>query len=144
MAYWLVKSEPHVYAWADLVKEGQTLWTGVRNHAAKANMAAMRVGDEVLFYHSNEGKACVGVAKVVKEAVPDPTTGADALTKDGRNPWVAVMLAPVRPLKRPVTLAMVKETPKLKEMALVRLQRLSVQPVTVGEWGVVMGLGGGG
>jgi len=142
MAYWLMKSEPHVYGWDDLAREGRTRWDGVRNHAARANLAAMRVGDEALFYHSNVGRACVGVMRIVAPAAPDPTAAPDALARDGANPWLAVMVEPLYPLPRPVTLEMVKAAPRLRAMALVRLQRLSVQPVTPQEWHAVMALAG--
>ena len=134
MAYWLAKSEPNVYSWDDLVKEKQTCWSGVRNYAARLHLRAMEKGDEVLFYHSNEGTAIVGIAKVAKEAYQDPTTAEDK--------WVAVDLKPVRKIKQPVTLAQVKADKRLQNMALVRLGRLSVQPVTEEEWNVVMELAG--
>ena len=134
MAYWLAKSEPNVYSWDDLVKEKQTCWSGVRNYAARLHLRAMKKGDEVLFYHSNEGTAIVGIAKVAKEAYQDPTTAEDK--------WVAVDLKPVRKIKQPVTLAQVKADKRLQNMALVRLGRLSVQPVTEEEWNVVMELAG--
>lgn len=134
MAYWLLKSEPFKYGWDDLVRDGKTQWDGVRNFAARNNLQAMKVGDEALFYHSNEGKACVGIAKVVKTAEPDPTVTKAKLNKDGSNPWVVVTVAPVRALKTLVTLDMVKGNAKLKDMALVKQQRLSVQPVGAVEW----------
>lgn len=140
MAYWLMKSEPFKYCWDDLVRDGQTQWDGVRNYLARNNLQAMKVGDEALFYHSNEGKACVGIVKVVKPAEPDKTVGKDKLAKNGSNPWVAVTVAPVRALKVPVTLEMVKETPGLAKMALVTQQRLSVQPVTPAEWKAVLAM----
>ena len=134
MPYWLVKSEPNKYSWDQLVKDKQTFWDGVRNYAARINLRAMKKGDEVLFYHSNEGVEIVGIAKVAKEAYQDPTTEDEA--------WVVVDLKPVRKLKRPVTLAQVKADTRLREMALVRLGRLSVQPVTDEEWKIVMELAG--
>ena len=134
MAYWLVKSEPSVYSWDDLVKEKQTCWSGVRNYAARINLRAMQKGDEVLFYHSNEGVEIVGIAKVIKEAYPDPTTDDDR--------WVAVDLKPVRKLKNPVTLDAIKKETRLKEMALVRISRLSLQPVSDEEWEIVMKMAG--
>jgi predicted RNA-binding protein with PUA-like domain len=133
MAHWLVKSEPSTYSWDQLVKDKQTVWDGVRNYAARIHLNAMKKGDEVLFYHSNEGVEIVGIAKVAKEAYQDPTT-AEA--------WVVVDLKPVRKLKKPVTLAQVKSDKRLSEMALVRLGRLSVQPVTDEEWKIVMELAG--
>jgi predicted RNA-binding protein with PUA-like domain len=134
MAYWLVKSEPFKYSWDQLVKDKQTFWDGVRNYAARIHLRAMKKGDEVLFYHSNEGTEIVGIARVVKEAYQDPTT-------DDTN-WVAVDLKPVKKLKKPVSLAQVKAEKRLKNMALVRLGRLSVQPVTDDEWEIVMEMGG--
>jgi predicted RNA-binding protein with PUA-like domain len=142
MAYWLIKSEPFVYSWEMLVKDGETFWNGVRNHTAKQNLLAMKVGDEALFYHSNEGKACVGIVKITHTATPDETVEPDELKKDGTNPWVGVRVAPLKPLKNPVTLAMVKATSKLNEMALLKYQRLSVQPVTGGEWQMVLKMAG--
>lgn len=134
MAYWLVKSEPSTYSWNDFVKEKQTCWSGVRNYAARLHLRAMKKGDEVLFYHSNEGTNIVGIAKVIKEAYLDPTT------TDER--WVAVDLKPVREINKPVTLETIKKDKRLSGMALVRLGRLSVQPVTEEEWKVVMELAG--
>jgi len=136
MAYWLVKSEPDVFGWEAEVKAGKKgePWTGVRNHAAKLNLMAMKKGDKAFFYHSNIGKEIVGVVEVVKEAYPDPT--ADS------GPWVCVDIAAVEPLKTPVTLEAIKIDPKLKDMALVKLSRLSVQPVTADEWKHICKLGG--
>jgi predicted RNA-binding protein with PUA-like domain len=130
MAYWLVKSEPIKYSWDQFVKDGQTFWDGVRNYAARNNLKAMRKGDEVFFYHSNEGLEIVGIAKVVKEAYQDPTTDEDA--------WVVVDLKPVKKLKSPVSLQQIKGEKRLKDMALLRLSRLSVQPVTDDEWKMVI------
>lgn len=144
MAYWLMKSEPFKYSWDDLVRDGSTRWDGVRNYAARNHMQEMAVGDEVLFYHSNEGKACVGIARIVKTAEPDITAGKDKLNKDGSNPWVVVTVAPVRVLKNPVTLEMVKAERRLDDMALIKYQRLSVQPVTAAEWKLVLKMGGEG
>lgn len=134
MAYWLVKSEPFKYSYEQLEKDKQTFWDGVRNYAARNNLKAMKKGDEVLFYHSNEGLAIVGIAKVAKEAYQDPTTDEDA--------WVVVDLKPFKKIKKPVTLEQVKADKRLKDMALVRLGRLSVQPVTDDEWKIIMELGG--
>jgi predicted RNA-binding protein with PUA-like domain len=134
MAYWLAKSEPFVYSWDDLVKEKQTCWSGIRNYAARLHLRAMKKGEEVLFYHSNEGTCIVGIAKVVKEAYPDPTTDDDR--------WVAVDLKPYKKLKLPVSLETIKKDKRLTEMALVRISRLSVQPVSEEEWKVVMELAG--
>ncbi len=134
MAYWLAKSEPSVYSYDQLVKDKQTVWDGVRNYAARLHLRAMKKGDEVLFYHSNEGTAIVGIAKVAKEAYQDPSTDNDA--------WVAVDLKAHKKLKKPVTLAQVKADKRLANMALVRLGRLSVQPVTDAEWKIIMEMAG--
>ena len=134
MAYWLVKSEPFKYSYEQLEKDKQTFWDGVRNYAARNHLKAMKKGDQVLFYHSNEGLEIVGIAKVAKEAYQDPTTDDDA--------WVVVDLKPYKRIKKPVSLEQVKADKRLKEMALVRLGRLSVQPVTEDEWNVIMELGG--
>ena len=134
MAYWLVKSEPSAYSWDDLVKEKQTCWSGVRNYAARLHLRNMKKGDEVLFYHSNEGTDIVGIAKVAKESYQDPTTEDDR--------WEAVDLKPHKKLKTPVSLATIKKDKRLSEMALVRIGRLSVQPVTDKEWSTVMELAG--
>ncbi len=134
MAYWLVKSEPFVYSFDQLVADKQTMWDGVRNYAARNNLRNMKKGDLVLFYHSNEGVAIVGIAKVAREAYQDPTTDNEA--------WVAVDLKPVKKLKQPVTLESVKAEKKLAEMDLVRLGRLSVQTVKVAEWDLVMKMAG--
>jgi len=134
MAYWLVKSEPFKYSYEQLEKDKQTFWDGVRNYAARNHLKAMKKGDQVLFYHSNEGLEIVGIAKVAKEAYQDPTTDDDA--------WVVVDLKPYKRIKKPVSLEQVKADKRLKDMALVRLGRLSVQPVTEDEWNVIMELGG--
>lgn len=132
MAYWLVKSEPSVYPWEQLEKDKETAWTGVRNYAARLHLRAMKKGDEVLYYHSNEGMDIVGIAKVSKEAYHDPTTDDER--------WDAVDIRAFRRLKHPVSLDQIKKDKRLKEMALVRIGRLSVQPVTDVEWKVVMEL----
>ena len=119
--HWLTKSEPLEYSWEDLVKDGSTYWDGVRNPQARNNLAAMKQGDLVLYYHSQEGKEVVGVAKVTREAYPDPTTDDER--------WVVVDLAPVKPLKAPVSLADIKADPKLGGIALVKQSRLSVMPI---------------
>jgi predicted RNA-binding protein with PUA-like domain len=134
MAYWLVKSEPSVYSWDNLVAEKQTCWSGIRNYAARLHMRNMKKGDEVLFYHSNDGTQIVGIAKVVREHYPDPTTDDER--------WEAVDIAAVKKLKQPVSLDQVKKEKTLSGMALVRISRLSVQPVTPQEWAVVMQLAG--
>jgi predicted RNA-binding protein with PUA-like domain len=133
-SFWLVKSEPAKYAFADLVRDGRTVWDGVRNHAAASHLKAMKVGDEVLYYHSQEGLAVVGVAKVVKEAFPDTT--------DPSGRFVAVELAPVRELKRPVTLAQMKATPALSSLEMIRQGRLSVSPVRPEEWKTIFAMAG--
>ncbi|MEP6595611.1 MAG: EVE domain-containing protein [Ginsengibacter sp.] len=132
MAYWLVKSEPSAYSWDQLVKDKKTTWDGVRNFAARIHLKTMKKDDEVLFYHSNEGMEIVGIAKVAKEFYQDPTT-------DDTN-WVAVDLKPHKKLKNPVALTQVKSDKRLEDMALVRLGRLSVQPVTEKQWKIVMEL----
>ena len=134
MAYWLVKSEPFKYSWEQFVKDKQTFWDGVRNYGARNNLKAMKKGEQVLFYHSNEGVEIVGIAKVAKESYQDPTTEDAA--------WVVVDLQPVKKLKSAVSLKQVKADIRLSEMALVRLGRLSVQQVTEGEWKIVMELAG--
>ena len=133
MNYWLVKSEPTAYSWDQFVKERSTAWEGVRNYAARIHLRAMKKGDLAFFYHSNEGMEIVGVAKITKEAYKDPTSPDD---------WAAVDIAPVKKLKKPVTLAQVKAEKRLADMALIKLSRLSVQPVTEKEWKVVMGMAG--
>lgn len=132
MSYWLVKSEPTKYAFADLQRDGRTVWDGVRNNAAALHLKAMKVGDEVLYYHSQEGLAVVGVARVVKEAFPDVT--------DPVGRFVAVELAPVRELKRPVTLQEMKATPALAALEMIRQGRLSVSPVRAEEWAAILNL----
>ena len=134
MAYWLVKSEPFKYSWEQLVKDKQTFWDGVRNYAARNNLKAMKKEDEVLFYHSNEGLEIVGIAKVAKEHYPDPTANDDT--------WVVVDLKPYRKLKKPVGLIQIKADKRLAGMALVKLGRLSVQPVTEKEWKIIMEMAG--
>lgn len=126
MNYWLVKQEPNSYSFDDFRKDGRTDWTGVRNYTARNNLKAMKKGDKVFYYHSNEGKEIVGHATVSKEFFPDATA------KDGD--WVAVELEAGKPLKNPVTLAAIKANPKLKDIALVRLSRLSVVPLTKDEF----------
>jgi len=134
MAYWLVKSEPSTYSWDQLVKDKQTVWDGVRNYAARNNLKAMKKGDEVFFYHSNEGVEIVGIAKVSKEFYKDPTTDDDA--------WVVVELKPYKKLKKAVPLDVVKKDKRLANMDLVRLGRLSVQTVKGDEYKIIMELAG--
>ena len=132
MAYWLVKSEPSTYSWEQFVKDKATTWDGVRNYAARNHLRSMKKGDEVFFYYSMEQHEVIGTAKVSKEAFQDPTTDEDA--------WVAVELKPGKKLKNPVSLKTIKATPALKDMALVRISRLSVSPVTDKEWETIIKL----
>jgi predicted RNA-binding protein with PUA-like domain len=134
MKYWLVKSEPFKYSWDKFVEDKRTFWDGVRNYGARNNLRAMQQGDHVLFYHSNEGLAIVGIAEVVKEAYQDPTT-------EDAN-WVVVDLKPIKSMPNPVTLAQVKAEPALKDMDLVRLSRLSVGAVKEKEYKKVLSMGG--
>ncbi len=134
MAHWLVKSEPSKYSWEQFVQDKQTSWDGVRNYTARNNLKAMKKGDEVFFYHSNEGLEIVGIAKVVKEAYQDPTT-------DDAN-WVVIDLKPVKKLKKPVSLVAIKAEKRLADIALVRLGRLSVSPVTDEEWNIILEMAG--
>jgi predicted RNA-binding protein with PUA-like domain len=130
MNYWLVKSEPSKYSWDRFVKDKRTYWDGVRNYQARNNLKAMAKGDAVLFYHSTEGMAVVGIARVVKEAYQDPTTD------DQR--WVVVDLEPVEPLPQPVTLSEMKQENRLQNMALIRQGRLSVMPLTKEEFEIIV------
>ena len=132
MAYWLMKSEPESYGWADLVRDGGTEWDGVRNNAARLHLKAMNVGDEAFFYHSMSDKAVVGIMRITREAQPDPRD----------EDWVSVGVEPVKPLARPVTLAEIKAEPRLAKMELIRQSRLSVAPVREEEWKVVLQLAG--
>lgn len=139
MAYWLMKSEPSVLSFDDVVKKGvPEEWHSVRNYAARNNMKAMQLGDEAFFYHSVEGKEIVGIIKVVALAHPDST----AELKDGKVVWECVDVSPVRKLKNPVSLEAIKANPALKDMALIRLSRLSVSPVTDAEWAEVLRMAG--
>jgi predicted RNA-binding protein with PUA-like domain len=133
MQYWLVKSEPIKYSWEKFNKEGRTFWDGVRNYQARNNLREMKTGDLVLYYHSNEGKAVVGIAKVVKEFYQDPTT-------DDKN-WVVVDLEPVETLKTPVTLELIKADERLKDVGLVRQGRLSVMGLKREEFDRIVELG---
>jgi predicted RNA-binding protein with PUA-like domain len=135
MAYWLVKSEPDAFSWDQQVANGVEPWTGVRNHSAKQNLAAMRLGDRAFFYHSNVGKEIVGVVEVVREAYPDPSA-------EPGSPWVCVDMKAVCPMPRPVSLATIKADPALEGLALVRLSRLSVAPVSAEHWEHICALGG--
>ena len=131
--YWLVKSEPEAYAWADLVRDRRTAWTGVRNYAARLNLNGMKPGDRVLFYESVSTKAVLGIAQVTKPAFPDQTADEPG--------WVAVELEAVEPLKQPVTLAAIKAEPKLAPIALLRQSRLSVMPLTTEAFKLIVKLG---
>ena len=132
-SYWLVKQEPSAYSWADFVRDGRTSWTGVRNFTARNNLRAMQEGDEVLFYHSVTDKAVIGTAEVARISYPDPTA------KEGD--WSSVDLVPKKQLGRAVTLEEIKKNPKLKQMALLRLSRLSVQPVSADEFREIVRMG---
>jgi predicted RNA-binding protein with PUA-like domain len=134
MNYWMIKSEPNKYSWDQFVKEGKTFWDGVRNYAARNNLRAMKKGDHVFFYHSNEGLEIVGIAEVVKEAYQDPTT-------DDTN-WVVVDFKPVKKLPTPVTLVQLKADPFFADMDLIRLSRLSVGAVKATEYKKILKLGG--
>jgi predicted RNA-binding protein with PUA-like domain len=131
VAYWLMKSEPESYGWANLVRDGGTEWDGVRNNAARLHLKAMKVGDEAFFYHSMSDKAVVGIMRITREAQPDP--------KD--NNWVSVRVEPVRGIA-PVTLADIKAEPRLAKMELIRQSRLSVAPVRDDEWDLVLQMAG--
>jgi len=131
--FWLVKQEPESYSWADFVQEGKTAWTGVRNFQARNNLRAMKKGDLVLFYHSGERKEVVGVARVGKEAYPDPTAT--------EGDWSGVDLVPVKALKKPVTLGVIKADRPLKEIPLIRNSRLSVMPLTEAQFNRILELG---
>lgn len=130
--HWLIKSEPDKYSWAQLERDGRTLWDGVRNFEARNHMRAMKKGDFCLFYHSNEGKELVGIARVIKEAYPDPTSPEED--------WSAVDVAPHKALKAPVSLDVIKCDPELIDMALLKRSRLSVVPVTKGQFDHIMKL----
>ena len=132
MAYWLIKSEPFKYSWDKFVEDGQTFWDGVRNYGARNNLRSMKKGDLAFWYHSNEGMEIVGIAKVVKESYQDPTTPDPA--------WLVVDFKPLKKLKIPVSLATIKNDPRLADMDLVRLGRLSVQTVKEAEWDIVLEL----
>jgi len=133
MNHWLVKSEPFKYSWEKFNEDGRTFWDGVRNYQARNNLREMKEGDLVLFYHSNEGKNVVGVAKVVKESYQDPTT-------DDQN-WVVVDLSPIESLKNPVSLAQIKAEPSLADISLIRQGRLSVMPLKAAEFDKILEMG---
>ncbi|HLH11391.1 MAG TPA: EVE domain-containing protein [Methylovirgula sp.] len=136
MAHWLLKSEPGSWSWQQQVEAGEkgTSWNGVRNHSAKQNLMAMKVGEEAFFYHSGEGKEIVGIVAITKPYYPDPS--------DKTGVFGMVDVRAVRPLRTPVTLAAIKAEPRLKDMVLVNNSRLSVQPVTEDEWKVICTMGG--
>lgn len=135
MNYWLMKSEPDAFSWDQLVAQGRAEWDGVRNHAAQLNMKAMKVGDRAFFYHSNIGLEAVGIMEIVREAAPDST--------DDSGKWIAVEVAPVKPLPRPVTLKAMKADPELAGMAMIRQSRLSVSPVTAAEYARILAMAEG-
>jgi predicted RNA-binding protein with PUA-like domain len=137
MAYWLLKTEPDEYSWDDQVKRGSKgeAWTGVRNFTARRHLKEMKKGDKFFFYHTDDEKQIVGIGEVIRESFPDQTAAKN-------EPWVAVTTTADKPLPRPVTLATIKAEAKLKGMALVKYGRLSVQPVTAGEWKIVCKMGG--
>jgi predicted RNA-binding protein with PUA-like domain len=132
--HWLVKSEPVKYAWQRLVDDGKTFWNGVRNYQAANNLKAMKKGDQVFFYHSNEGLEIVGICEIAKEYYPDHT--------DETGRFGMVDVKPVRPLKTPVTLAAIKAEPDLADIALIRQSRLSVMPITTQQWKLICKMGG--
>ena len=134
MSHWLVKSDPEEFGWKELVRDKTAAWTGVRNFKARGNLKAMKTGDEVLFYHSQTDKAVVGIAKITGEFYPDPTAPKG-------EPWVCVDLAPVRPLKNPVTLEQIKGDKRLSQTYLVRQGRLSVMPLEKEEFELIVGMG---
>ena len=137
MAYWLLKTEPDEYSWDDQLKRGAKgeAWTGVRNFTARGYLKEMKKGDKFFFYHTGEEKQVVGIGEVIRESFADPSAGKG-------EPWVAVTTIADKPLPKPVTLASIKAEPKLKDMALVKYARLSVQPVTDAQWKLVCKMGG--
>jgi len=130
--YWLMKSEPASYGWDRLVKDGRTLWDGVRNHRAKMNLQAMKTGDQAFFYHSVTGKEIVGIVEIIQAGLSDP--------KDETDTWAAVEIAPVKKLERPVTLAQIKAEPTLKDIELIRQSRLSVAEIRPEEWDTILSM----
>lgn len=136
MAHWLVKSEPFKYSFDDLIRDGETTWDGVRNNQAAIYLRSMKLGEEIFFYHSNEGLTVVGIARIVKEHYIDPT--------DPKGRFPAVSVAPVRKIAHPVTLAAMKAEPKLEGMAMFRQFRLSVTPIGDDEWATILGMAGEG
>ena len=134
-SYWLMKSEPEAYSWDDLVAEGEGTWDGVRNHRAANNLRAMKAGDEAFFYHSNKGLEIVGIMKISKAGIADPS--------DAEGRWAAVKVKPVRKLKKPVTLKQIKADPALSEIELIKLSRLSVAVITPEEWRHIIAMSDG-
>jgi predicted RNA-binding protein with PUA-like domain len=132
MAHWLMKSEPHVYSWDDLVRDGATDWDGVRNNAARLHLRAMKPGDEAFFYHSGDERSVIGIMRIAGAGKPDGEDGA----------WVKVPVEPVRKLERPVTLKEIKAEPDLAKMELIRQSRLSVSPVREEEWRAILRMSG--
>jgi len=132
--FWLVKSEPSSYSWSDFKRDGGTSWTGVRNYTARNNLRKMRKGDEVLFYHSGEEKAVVGIARVKRTAYADKTAT--------EGDWSTVDLVPIKPLRKPVTLREIRQAPRLKKIQLVRQSRLSVMALTAAEFNGIIKMGG--
>ena len=132
--FWLIKSEPETYSWDQLVKDKKTRWDGIRNYAARNHLRAMNQGDSLLFYHSNKGMEIVGIAEVTKEAYQDTGTTDPA--------WLAVDIKPIKKMPNTVTLEQIKKEKALAAMALVRISRLSVQPVSADEWSLIMKMGG--
>lgn len=139
MTYWLVKTEPDKYGWHHFIQQGRAVWDGVRNYQARNNMRLMRLGDQVLFYHSVTKPAVVGLATVVREAYPDPTATDESGTPSAC--WVVVELEPVMPLGQPVSLAQLRSEPMLAGMALLKQSRLSVSPVRPNEFELILQLG---
>jgi predicted RNA-binding protein with PUA-like domain len=136
MAYWLMKSEPDVYSFDDLIAQGEGVWDGVRNHAAAIHLKTMAVGDQAIFYHSNIGKAAVGIMTISAPALPDPTE------PEGTR-WVAVKVKPLARLAEPVTLAAIKAEPRLAGIEMLRQNRLSVAPIRASEWAILLEMAGG-
>lgn len=132
MGYWLVKSDPTSYSWEMFLKDKKTVWDGVRNYQARNNLAAMNIGDKVLFYHSDEGKCVLGISQVIKSAFPEPD--------DNEGKWLAVEIKVVKSLKKPVTLEQIKKTKRLKDIALLKQSRLSVMPIKDEEYQIIMKL----
>lgn len=133
MSYWLIKSEPDVYSWDKLVKDKHTVWDGIRSYASRIHLKAMKKGDRLFFYHSNKGMEIVGIATVSKEAFPEPGT---------EDTWFSIEIKPLKKMLRPVTLVEIKKDRTLSDMALIRIGRLSVQPVAEKEWQTIMKMGG--